>query len=147
MSTANFAPTSRAPLSTAELYPALARALWQWLAVGGLLALLFPALRSQGPWIGPGILWLVAAPLSSLLVFHRHAIAAALSGVLVPTRRRRDSVRQPATFRTQDRIPCQNRPSPPANRMKSARHSAPRARTSTTGCATMPAKTRSCSPT
>lgn len=147
MATAHFAPTSRAPLSTAELYPVLARALWQWLALGVLLVLLFPALRGPGPWIGPGIFWLAAAPLSSLLVFHRHAIAAALRGVLVPVRRRRDSVRQPATIRIQDRSSCRNRPSLPASRMKSARHSAPRARTSTTGCATTLAKTRSCSPT
>jgi len=147
MSTANFAATCQAPLSTTELYPTLARALWQWLALGVLLVLLFPAIRGQGAWIGSGILWLVAAPLSSLLVFHRHAIAAAWRGVLVPAPRRRDSVRQPATFRMQDRIPCRNRPSQLANRMKSARHSAPRARTSTTGCATTAAKTRSCSPT
>ncbi len=147
MAAAHFVPTSHAPLSTTELYPTLARALWQWLALGVLLVLVFPALRSQGPWIGPGIFWLVAAPLSSLLVFHRHAIAAAWRGLLVPAPRRRDSVRQPATFRMQDRSPCRNRPSQPANRMKSARHSAPRARTSTTGCATTPAKTRNCSPT
>ena len=60
-----------------------ARLLWQWLAVGVLLTLLFPAARGTSAVVGPLAFWLLGAPLTSLVVFHRHALAAARLGVLV----------------------------------------------------------------
>ena len=67
----------------------LARLLWQWLAVGLLLTLLFPAARGSSALLGPLAFWLLGVPLTSLLVFHRHALAAAWLGVLVSTPGRR----------------------------------------------------------
>ena len=67
----------------------LARLLWQWLAVGLLLTLLFPAARGSSALVGPMSFWLLGVPLTSLLVFHRHALAAAWLGVLVSTPGRR----------------------------------------------------------
>ena len=52
-----------------------ARLLLQWLAVGVLLTLLFPAARASSELIGPLNFWLLGAPLASLAVFHRHALA------------------------------------------------------------------------
>lgn len=76
----------------------LNRLLWQWLAVGVLLMLLFPAARGTSELVGPLGFWLLAAPLASLIVFHRHALAAAWLGVLVstPGRRRARRVALPA---------------------------------------------------
>jgi len=76
----------------------LNRILWQWLCVGLLLTVLFPAARGNSELIGPLYFWLLGAPLASLLVFHRHALAAAWLGVLVstPGRRRARRVALPA---------------------------------------------------
>jgi len=76
----------------------VARLLWQWLAVGVLLTLLFPAARGSSALVGPMTFWLLGVPLTSLLVFHRHALAAAWLGVLVstPGRRRARRVALPA---------------------------------------------------
>lgn len=76
----------------------VARLLWQWLAVGVLLTLLFPAARGSSALLGPMSFWLLGVPLTSLLVFHRHALAAAWLGVLVstPGRRRARRVALPA---------------------------------------------------
>ncbi len=75
-----------------------ARLLWQWLAVGILLTLLFPGARGSNAVVGPLAFWLLGAPLTSLIVFHRHALAAAWLGVLVstPGRRRARRVALPA---------------------------------------------------
>ena len=75
-----------------------ARLLLQWLAVGVLLTLLFPAARGSSALVGPMPFWLLGVPLTSLLVFHRHALAAAWLGVLVstPGRRRARRVSLPA---------------------------------------------------
>ena len=76
----------------------VARLLWQWLAVGLLLTLLFPAARGNSALLGPLAFWLLGVPLTSLLVFHRHALAAACLVVLVstPGRRRARRVALPA---------------------------------------------------
>lgn len=76
----------------------VARLLWQWLTVGVLLTLLFPAARGSSALLGPMSFWLLGVPLTSLLVFHRHALAAAWLGVLVstPGRRRARRVTLPA---------------------------------------------------
>ncbi len=76
----------------------IARLLWQWLAVGVLLTLLFPAARGSSALLGPMSFWLLGVPLTSLVVFHRHALAAAWLGVLVstPGRRRARRVALPA---------------------------------------------------
>ena len=57
---------------------AIQRLLWQWLAVGALLWLLFPALRGPSPWLGHGALWLIGLPASALLAFHRDALTTLL---------------------------------------------------------------------
>ena len=66
--------------------PRLVRTLWQWLALGALLLLVVPAARGHSLWFGPGAFWLLAAPLTSLLMLYRHAVAAAWRGILVPAR-------------------------------------------------------------
>lgn len=86
---AHLAATSRQPQPTSAPYPPLARALWQCLALGVLLLLALPAARGYSLWFGPGVFWLLAAPLASLLMFYRHAVAAAWRGILVPVPRRR----------------------------------------------------------
>ena len=53
----------------------LGRLLWQALVVGLLVWAAFPALRQSGQF-GPGGLWLLALPASSLLAFHRARLAA-----------------------------------------------------------------------
>jgi len=89
MSIAHLAATHRPPQSTSARHPHLARALWQWLALGGLLLLALPAARGHSLWFGPGLFWLLAAPLASLSMFYRHAVAAGWRGVRVPEPRRR----------------------------------------------------------
>jgi hypothetical protein len=76
----------------------VARLLWQWLTVGVLLTLLFPAARGSSTLLGPMFFWLLGVPSISLIVFHRHALAAAWLGVLVstPGRRRARRVSLPA---------------------------------------------------
>jgi hypothetical protein len=73
--------------------PRLSRFLWQWLSIGALCLLLFPAARGDGLWLGWLPFWALIAPLMSLLVLHRRVLAAAWRGVLVPVSRRR-SVRR-----------------------------------------------------
>lgn len=67
----------------------LQRLLWQWLVVGALVVACFPAARGISELAGVLPLWLVGAPLLSLLVFHRSAVVAAWRSVLVRTPRRR----------------------------------------------------------
>lgn len=85
----------------ASNHPVVTRLIWQWLCVGVLLTLLFPAARATSELLGPLNFWLLGAPLASLIVFHRHALAAAWLGVLVsmPGRRRarRPSLPAPRT--------------------------------------------------
>lgn len=69
-----------------EPHPRLGRLLWQWLALGVLLLALLPVTREQHAWLGSGPFWLLVAPLSSLLVFNRHAIAAAWRAACVEKR-------------------------------------------------------------
>jgi hypothetical protein len=67
----------------------LQRLLWQWLVVGLLITACFPAARGVSEVAGVLPLWWVGAPVASLLVFHRSAVAAAWRLVLVRTPRRR----------------------------------------------------------
>jgi len=69
--------------------PRVNRTLWQWLALGVLSLLLFPAARGFDLWLGWLPFWAVIAPLSALLVLHRHVLMTAWRGVLVPAPRRR----------------------------------------------------------
>ena len=68
--------TAASPTPAARLV--IQRLLWQWLAVGALLWLLFPALRGPSPWLGHGALWLLGLPASALLAFHREALTTFL---------------------------------------------------------------------
>ena len=90
--------TSSNSRSLSGSHPVVARLLWQWLCVGVLLTLLFPVARGNSVWVGPLAFWLLGAPLTGLIVFHRHALAAAWLGVLVstPGRRRARRVSLPA---------------------------------------------------
>lgn len=54
--------------------PRLARTLWQWLALGALALLAWPAARGQTPWLGWGPYWAVIAPLLALAVAYRHRL-------------------------------------------------------------------------
>ncbi len=57
--------------------PRLARALWQWLALGAIATLVVPAARGPVYLLGSLPFWLLLAPAVALLVLHRHALAAA----------------------------------------------------------------------
>ena len=98
MSHAQFAAIRSGSAARVPGHRIIARLLWQWLAVGVLLTLLFPAARGSSELVGPVTFWLLGVPLTSLLVFHRHALAAAWLGVLVstPGRRRARRVALPA---------------------------------------------------
>ncbi|MBB5014784.1 hypothetical protein [Rehaibacterium terrae] len=78
--------------------PRLARALWQWLALGALLLVLFPAARGYSAAVGWLPFWLLVAPGVSLCVLYRHRLrdrlAAARSRFLVPGSRRRRLLRR-----------------------------------------------------
>jgi hypothetical protein len=67
--------------------PRLNRILWQWLTVGALSLALFPAARGDGLWLGWLPFWAVIAPLVSLLVLHRRALASAWRAINVPAPR------------------------------------------------------------
>lgn len=97
-------PATELPASAA--YPQLARALWQWLAVGALLLLALPAARGDSAWFGPVSFWLLGAPLASLLTLYRQVLAAAWRGVLVPAPRRRRSRGASQQARRMARVPA-----------------------------------------
>ena len=78
----------RAPAPASAPDPRLARGLLQWLVLGALL-MAFPAVRAPSLWFGAGAFWLLGAPLVSLAMLYRHAVAAAWRGILVPAPRRR----------------------------------------------------------
>ena len=63
-------------------------ALRVWFAFG-LVALPIPGALQHNHWIGWLPYWLVLAPALSLLLLHRHRIAAALPAFLARGRRRR----------------------------------------------------------
>jgi len=69
--------------------PRLNRTLWQWLALGALSLLVFPSARGFDAWLGWLPFWAVIAPLSALLIVHRHVLMTAWRGILVPAPRRR----------------------------------------------------------
>jgi hypothetical protein len=54
--------------------PRLARTLWQWLALGALALLAWPAARGQTTWLGWGPYWAVVAPAIALAVAYRHRL-------------------------------------------------------------------------
>ena len=63
--------------------PRLARTLWQWLALGGLALLAWPAARGQTAWLGWAPYWAVIAPMLALAVAYRHRLFAR-AGAEVP---------------------------------------------------------------
>ena len=69
----------------------ISRCCWQLLILATLAVLAFPGTFSNWVWLGQTWLWLIATPVSMLLVIHRHRFAAAWSTALVnsPSRRRR----------------------------------------------------------
>ncbi|MGH8030554.1 MAG: hypothetical protein ACREO3_11545 [Arenimonas sp.] len=54
----------------------LARTLWQWLALGALALLAWPAARGQTGLLGWGPYWAVVAPALALVVAYRHRLIA-----------------------------------------------------------------------
>lgn len=79
--------------------PRLARTLWQWIALGALALLAWPAARGQGEWFGWGPYWAVIAPAIALGVAYRHRLWARVAEDAVPgtahRRRARGSRAQP----------------------------------------------------
>ena len=71
--------------------PHLARTLWQWLVVGALVLVAWPAARGHGALLGWGPYWAVVAPTLGLLVAYRRAIVARFAPAQAPgtTHRRR----------------------------------------------------------
>ncbi len=65
------------------------RLLWQWLVLGALVVACFPAARGVSELLGVLPLWLVGAPMLSLLVFHRSALAAIFHWAVERAPRRR----------------------------------------------------------
>ena len=70
--------------------PALERGLNAWAAIGTLGLLLIPPTTWHNTWFGWLPYWLLVAPCISLMLLHRHRLAAALSAFLVRGRRRRN---------------------------------------------------------
>ena len=58
--------------TTPPVDPRLSRTLWQWLALGTLALLAWPAARGQTAWLGWAPYWAVVAPLLALAVAYRH---------------------------------------------------------------------------
>jgi hypothetical protein len=71
----------------------ISRCCWQALVIAVLALLVFPETFSSSSLLGQTWLWLIATPLSTLIVIHRHHFAAAWSTVLVnsSSRRRRQT--------------------------------------------------------
>lgn len=64
----------------AASYRRIARVLWQSLVVALLVVLTVPWTGDYSLWFGPPEFWLLAMPGVSLLLFYRHALAAAWRG-------------------------------------------------------------------
>ena len=60
------------PDSAPTVDPRLARTLWQWLALGAVMLLAWPAARGQTAWLGWAPYWAVVAPAIALAVAYRH---------------------------------------------------------------------------
>ena len=60
--------------SAAPVDPRLARTLWQWLALGALAVLAWPAARGQTAWLGWAPYCAVVAPALALVVAYRHRL-------------------------------------------------------------------------
>jgi hypothetical protein len=60
--------------STPAVDPRLARTLWQWLALGAIALVAWPAARGQTQWLGWGPYWAVVAPAIALAVAYRHRL-------------------------------------------------------------------------
>jgi hypothetical protein len=71
--------------STAPVDPRLARTLWQWLALGMLAVIAWPAARGQTAWLGWAPYWAVVAPAIALAVAYRHRWLAKAEGAVIAT--------------------------------------------------------------
>jgi hypothetical protein len=60
--------------STPAVDPRLARTLWQWLALGAIALVAWPAARGQTGLLGWGPYWAVVAPAIALAVASRHRL-------------------------------------------------------------------------
>lgn len=71
----------------------ISRCCWQLLVLNALALTIFPQTFASSLWLGKTWLWLIATPVTVLLVIHRHRFAAAWSTALVysPSRRRRQT--------------------------------------------------------
>lgn len=86
----NHAPVSLSITARRETaHDTIERVLWQCLAVGALAVALLCLPGGYLLSAGSGMAWLLLAPMASLLVFYRDAVAAAWRGILVPSPRRR----------------------------------------------------------
>jgi hypothetical protein len=78
--------------SAAPVDPRLARTLWQWLALGALAVLAWPAARGQTAWLGWAPYWAVVAPTLALVVAYRHRLFTS-DAVAIPATAHRRRVR------------------------------------------------------
>ena len=80
-------------MNTAMDKDLITRCCWQLLVLSALALLIFPESYSRSHWFGETWLWLIATPVSVLLVIHRDRFVAAWSTALVnsPSRRRRQA--------------------------------------------------------
>lgn len=69
--------------------PRLSRLLWQLAALATLPWFLAPTMYGASPWLGQGLLWLVLAPMISLLVLHRQQLRLLFAATLDPAFSRR----------------------------------------------------------
>ena len=73
--------------------PRLARTLWQWLALGALALLAWPAARGQTEWLGWAPYWAVVAPAIGLVVAYRERLFIRTAPVDAPATAHRRRVR------------------------------------------------------
>lgn len=90
----------------------LSRLLGQWLLLGILLAALFPAARGYSESIGWLPLWLLGAPLVSLLVLHRQQVWALMAPGRPATRMHAGAMRRRATAGQARRVAARRGASP-----------------------------------
>lgn len=90
----------------------ITRCCWQLLVLSALALLIFPETFSSSHWFGETWLWLIATPVSVLLVIHRDRFVAAWSTALVnsPSRRRRQPAQAQARRKGFGRVSVRQNP-------------------------------------
>ena len=79
--------------SPSAIDPRLTRTLWQWLALGALALLAWPAARGHTEWLGWAPYWAVVAPAIGLVVAYRERLFSRTVAVDAPATAHRRRVR------------------------------------------------------